>query len=88
MLCHHIAQSKKRIMRNVLHSPYQISEGRHVSSASCSQFDCGADVYVDPKQVCDFTPDCPHGEDEANCRKCSLIMYSVHQNTITPLNKH
>ncbi|XP_026792984.3 MAM and LDL-receptor class A domain-containing protein 1 [Pangasianodon hypophthalmus] len=42
-------------------------EGRYASSPSPSQFDCGAGVYVDPKHVCDFTLDCPHGEDEANC---------------------
>ncbi|XP_058249959.1 MAM and LDL-receptor class A domain-containing protein 1 [Hemibagrus wyckioides] len=42
-------------------------EGRYVSSASRSQFDCRAGVYVDAKQVCDFTLDCPHGEDEATC---------------------
>uniref|UniRef100_A0A3B4CKL8 MAM domain-containing protein n=1 Tax=Pygocentrus nattereri TaxID=42514 RepID=A0A3B4CKL8_PYGNA len=32
-----------------------------------SQFDCGAGVCVEAERVCDFTPDCPHGEDEADC---------------------
>ncbi|XP_046708496.1 MAM and LDL-receptor class A domain-containing protein 1 isoform X3 [Silurus meridionalis] len=44
-----------------------IKERRHVSSASPSPLDCGAGVFVDPEQVCDFTLNCPHGEDEANC---------------------
>ncbi|TSL34566.1 MAM and LDL-receptor class A domain-containing protein 1 [Bagarius yarrelli] len=42
-------------------------EGRDVSSANPSQFDCGQGVHVDTTRVCDFTLDCPHGEDEASC---------------------
>ncbi|XP_076828220.1 MAM and LDL-receptor class A domain-containing protein 1 [Brachyhypopomus gauderio] len=38
-----------------------------VQAAGPSQFDCGSGVCVDAKTVCDFTPDCPHGEDEADC---------------------
>ncbi|XP_049338853.1 MAM and LDL-receptor class A domain-containing protein 1 [Astyanax mexicanus] len=34
---------------------------------SSSQFDCSAGVCVDAERVCDFTPDCPQGEDEASC---------------------
>ncbi|KAM9501604.1 MAM and LDL-receptor class A domain-containing protein 1 [Clarias gariepinus] len=44
-----------------------LADERHVSYESPSHFDCGGGVHVDPKQVCDFTPDCPNGEDEANC---------------------
>ncbi|XP_056317933.1 MAM and LDL-receptor class A domain-containing protein 1 isoform X2 [Danio aesculapii] len=32
-----------------------------------SHFHCGADVCVDGVKVCDFSLDCPNGEDEANC---------------------
>ncbi|XP_062297401.1 MAM and LDL-receptor class A domain-containing protein 1 [Scomber scombrus] len=32
-----------------------------------SQFYCGNGVCIDDSKVCDFTPDCPHGEDEAKC---------------------
>lgn len=32
-----------------------------------SQFHCGADVCVDGVKVCDFSLDCPNGEDEAKC---------------------
>ncbi|KAK1796939.1 hypothetical protein P4O66_008252, partial [Electrophorus voltai] len=38
-----------------------------VKAAGPSQFDCGSGVCMDDKRVCDFTPDCPHGEDEALC---------------------
>ncbi|XP_066536368.1 MAM and LDL-receptor class A domain-containing protein 1 [Hoplias malabaricus] len=38
-----------------------------VQSLGPSQFDCGAGVCVDAERVCDFTPDCPHGEDELSC---------------------
>lgn len=51
-----------------------MAEGRRASSASPTQFDCGAGVYVDPKQVCDFTRDCRHGEDEANCCEYCLVL--------------
>lgn len=61
-------------MPNTLHSTYQMAEGRRASSASPTQFDCGAGVYVDPKQVCDFTRDCRHGEDEANCCEYCLVL--------------
>lgn len=32
-----------------------------------SQFHCGANECVDGVKVCDFTTDCPNGEDESNC---------------------
>ncbi|XP_051970443.1 MAM and LDL-receptor class A domain-containing protein 1-like isoform X1 [Xyrauchen texanus] len=32
-----------------------------------SQFHCDANECVDGVKVCDFSPDCPSGEDEANC---------------------
>ncbi|XP_057191697.1 MAM and LDL-receptor class A domain-containing protein 1 [Triplophysa rosa] len=32
-----------------------------------SQFHCGANECVDGVKVCDFTSDCPNGEDESNC---------------------
>ncbi|KAK3546298.1 hypothetical protein QTP70_025705 [Hemibagrus guttatus] len=52
-------------------------ERRYISSASRSQFDCGAGVYVDAKQVCDFTLDCPHGEDEATCQNIDTYVFST-----------
>lgn len=56
-------------MPNMLPSAFQITEGRYVSSASRSQFHRGEGIHVDAKQVCDFTLDCPRGEDEATCRE-------------------
>lgn len=32
-----------------------------------SQFHCGANICVDGVNVCDFSLDCPNGEDEAKC---------------------
>ncbi|XP_039549254.1 MAM and LDL-receptor class A domain-containing protein 1 isoform X2 [Pimephales promelas] len=32
-----------------------------------NDFHCGENVYVDGVKVCDFSLDCPNGEDEANC---------------------
>ncbi|KAM9839717.1 MAM and LDL-receptor class A domain-containing protein 1 [Aulostomus maculatus] len=32
-----------------------------------SWFACGSGVCIEESKVCDFTPHCPHGEDEANC---------------------
>ncbi|XP_053198796.1 LOW QUALITY PROTEIN: MAM and LDL-receptor class A domain-containing protein 1 [Scomber japonicus] len=32
-----------------------------------SQFYCGNGVCIDDSKVCDFTPHCAHGEDEAKC---------------------
>ncbi|TNN57956.1 MAM and LDL-receptor class A domain-containing protein 1 [Liparis tanakae] len=32
-----------------------------------SLFACGIDECIDESKVCDFTPDCPGGEDEADC---------------------
>lgn len=77
LIYHHTANWEKENLPNMLRSTYQMTEGRHVSAGSPSQFDCGTGIYVDPKQVCDFTLDCPHGEDEANCREYSLILYNM-----------
>lgn len=38
-----------------------------------SQFHCGANVCVDMVKVCDFSLDCPNGEDEAKC--CEYPLY-------------
>lgn len=73
---HGLAQ--KEMMPYVLCSTYQMTEGRYGSSANPSQFDCGAGVYVEPGQVCDFTGDCPYGEDEAICREYHLKSCSVY----------
>ncbi|XP_027129851.1 MAM and LDL-receptor class A domain-containing protein 1 isoform X2 [Larimichthys crocea] len=32
-----------------------------------SLFACGTGECIEEDKVCDFTPNCPHGEDEANC---------------------
>ncbi|XP_060950156.1 MAM and LDL-receptor class A domain-containing protein 1 [Limanda limanda] len=32
-----------------------------------TEFDCGGGTCIKGSKVCDFTPDCPHGEDEAGC---------------------
>uniref|UniRef100_A0A4W6FJB9 MAM and LDL receptor class A domain containing 1 n=1 Tax=Lates calcarifer TaxID=8187 RepID=A0A4W6FJB9_LATCA len=39
-----------------------------------SWFACGDGVCIEESKVCDFTPDCPHGEDEASCRKNLVIV--------------
>uniref|UniRef100_A0A673AYJ2 MAM and LDL receptor class A domain containing 1 n=1 Tax=Sphaeramia orbicularis TaxID=375764 RepID=A0A673AYJ2_9TELE len=36
-------------------------------------FSCGGGECIEESKVCDFTPDCPHGEDEASCpSKCDF----------------
>ncbi|XP_074549659.1 MAM and LDL-receptor class A domain-containing protein 1 isoform X2 [Halichoeres trimaculatus] len=38
-----------------------------------SWFACGSGECIEENKVCDFTPHCPHGEDEANCSsKCDF----------------
>lgn len=34
-----------------------------------SWFTCDDGKCIEAKKVCDFTPHCTHGEDEASCRK-------------------
>lgn len=39
------------------------------TSCPNSWFACGDGGCIEESRVCDFTPHCPHGEDEAGCRK-------------------
>lgn len=37
-----------------------------------SRFACGDGECIEESRVCDFTPHCLHGEDEAGCRKTDV----------------
>lgn len=37
-----------------------------------SWFACGDGECIEESKVCDFTPDCLHGDDEAGCRKTNV----------------
>uniref|UniRef100_A0A665X318 MAM and LDL receptor class A domain containing 1 n=1 Tax=Echeneis naucrates TaxID=173247 RepID=A0A665X318_ECHNA len=50
-----------------------------------SWFSCGGGGCIEESKVCDFSPDCPHGEDEASCpSKCSFEDGSCGWYELTP----
>uniref|UniRef100_A0A3B5B5L7 MAM and LDL receptor class A domain containing 1 n=1 Tax=Stegastes partitus TaxID=144197 RepID=A0A3B5B5L7_9TELE len=49
-----------------------------------SWFDCGGGECIEENRVCDFTPDCLHGEDEASCSECDFEDRSCGWYELTP----
>uniref|UniRef100_A0A3Q3R9I1 MAM domain-containing protein n=1 Tax=Monopterus albus TaxID=43700 RepID=A0A3Q3R9I1_MONAL len=49
-----------------------------------SWFACGGGECIKENKVCDFTPDCPHGEDEAGCSECNFESGSCGWYELTP----